>query len=303
MLPRTGAWAGPNERLVAEQFASDVAGHQMTVLHEAGLYRHIRYATPGTGMYSFDLVTFPGHLVVTGDMGTFTFARLPDMFEFFRASAHVNVAYWAQKATSFDRHGPGSGREYTAAAARAWLTGRFNSTGRGPEPARTLLDRLLQAADSEYELREALADADDADWLEGHPEEDFTEPAWHLVWVLYAIRYGISLYDQHTTTHQENMMTTTTTPTTTGATFHRRPVDVQAMRLDGNGAAMTAWLHTLGYDSSAHRSQEGQLLFLAIGGLFVLHAGHWLVRLPGGRLTKLSPSQFADDYQPGAGDE
>lgn len=54
------------------------------MLHEDGIYRHIRFRQPGTMCMHFDLITWPGYLCYTGDMGTYVFTRLADMFEFFR---------------------------------------------------------------------------------------------------------------------------------------------------------------------------------------------------------------------------
>ncbi|AXN51269.1 hypothetical protein DSM43518_04811 [Mycobacterium marinum] len=72
--------------------------HQMAVLRDEGLYRHIRFAEPGTSIWRFDLVTWPGHLVITGDLEDFHFARLADMFEFFRNPVgYINASYWAEK--------------------------------------------------------------------------------------------------------------------------------------------------------------------------------------------------------------
>ncbi|WP_153995362.1 hypothetical protein [Mycobacteroides abscessus] len=72
--------------------------HQMKVLRDNGLYRHIRFAEPGTGIWRFDLVTWPGHLVITGDLEDFHFARIEDMFEFFRNPVgYINPQYWAEK--------------------------------------------------------------------------------------------------------------------------------------------------------------------------------------------------------------
>ena len=81
---------------VAEWFARDVADHQMTVLHEDGTYRHLRFKRPDTGTYWFDLITWPGCLAINGDMQSFLFARLTDMFEFFRADS-INPTYWSEK--------------------------------------------------------------------------------------------------------------------------------------------------------------------------------------------------------------
>jgi hypothetical protein len=93
---------------IAERFAKDTGGwtsedgtqstrpHEMTVLHDEGLYRHLRFRSPDTGVYWFDLITWPGCLTVNGDCGTFTFSREEDMFGFFRGR-QVNPQYWAEK--------------------------------------------------------------------------------------------------------------------------------------------------------------------------------------------------------------
>lgn len=49
-------------------------------------------------MYGFDLVTWPGFLTICGDIGTYTFCRTTDMFEFFEGGGgRVNLGYWAEK--------------------------------------------------------------------------------------------------------------------------------------------------------------------------------------------------------------
>jgi hypothetical protein len=86
---------------VAESFRRDTAKHEMTVLHDDGLYRHLRFRSPENGFYWFDLVTWPGVLAINGDMAGSMFARLTDMFEFFRSGAfgsdRINPGYWAEK--------------------------------------------------------------------------------------------------------------------------------------------------------------------------------------------------------------
>lgn len=51
-----------------ERFLKDVSEHELTVLHEDGLYRHLRFARPNSGQYHFSIVTWPGYLAYTGDM-------------------------------------------------------------------------------------------------------------------------------------------------------------------------------------------------------------------------------------------
>lgn len=78
----------------------DVNGRdlQMEILQDDGLHRHVRFAKPGTGLYRFSLVTWPGYLAISGDVESFTFSREPDMFGFFgRHRNRINPSYWAEK--------------------------------------------------------------------------------------------------------------------------------------------------------------------------------------------------------------
>ena len=52
-----------------ERFAKDTATHAMTILRDDGLYRHLRFKRPNTSSYYFDIITWPGYLAITGDMG------------------------------------------------------------------------------------------------------------------------------------------------------------------------------------------------------------------------------------------
>ena len=93
-----------------EMFLKDVKDHKLTILKDEGLYRHIRLSKPGTGIMRFDLITWPGYLCYTGDMGTYVFTRTADMFEFFRRSDddrryRIDLRYWAKKCESRDRDG------------------------------------------------------------------------------------------------------------------------------------------------------------------------------------------------------
>lgn len=98
-----------------------IQDHQLTVLRDADLYRHIRLAKPGTGIWRFDLITWPGHLVITGDLEDLHFARDDDMFEFFRSPAGlIKPQYWAEKL-----RGPVRVREYSPQKAKQRVTEYF----------------------------------------------------------------------------------------------------------------------------------------------------------------------------------
>lgn len=92
---------------MAKRFKNETATHQMTVLHDEGLYRHLRFKpSEGPSFYWFDLVTWPGNLVFRGDGETYAFSRVKDMFAFFRDGSGygINPLYWSEKLTS-DRDG------------------------------------------------------------------------------------------------------------------------------------------------------------------------------------------------------
>lgn len=79
-----------------ERFLDDVAKHEMTVLADQGNVRHLSFRAPGTVIQHFNLTTWPNHLCVSGDMGTYVFSRLEDMFDFFRENK-INPGYWHEK--------------------------------------------------------------------------------------------------------------------------------------------------------------------------------------------------------------
>lgn len=70
----------------------------MTVLRDDGVDRHLRFKEPGCSAYWFDVITWGGRLYIGGDCGTYVFARLTDMFAFFRSDrGGINPSYWGEK--------------------------------------------------------------------------------------------------------------------------------------------------------------------------------------------------------------
>jgi hypothetical protein len=90
---------------VKEIFPKDVENHKMEIALDQGLHRHLRFRDPKKFGMWFDIVTWPGNLCVRGDMGTFVFCRIQDMFEFFRTKREPNLGYWAEKIEATERHG------------------------------------------------------------------------------------------------------------------------------------------------------------------------------------------------------
>lgn len=183
---------------IAERFARDTAGHQMTVLHDDGLYRHLRFQDPKHGAYWFDIVTWPGCLTIRGDINdAYTFNRLPDMFEFFRGK-HINPGYWAEKLPN----GWNSVKEYSEDTFRKLVKEhvaeaiRYSDAPRGI--SRAVRDEILNRFDlhSEDNAREALDDFEYKGFrFEDTWEWDFRDYDWAFIWACHAIVWGIAQYD------------------------------------------------------------------------------------------------------------
>lgn len=75
---------------------------QMTIVKDDGVFRHLSFRDPEHNHGWFTVTTFPGHLVVVGDYGSYVFARVEDMFEFFRGGADTDPGYCASKALAED---------------------------------------------------------------------------------------------------------------------------------------------------------------------------------------------------------
>ncbi len=194
---------------VARVFASDIEGHEKTVVKDDGLFRHVQFRNPKHGMYWFDLTTVPGTLFFQGDMGAFTFRRLTDMFEFFAGSAErktPNLDYWAQKVTS----GNGTIRRYSEKKLRQHIKDAVEEAAdefpgladavendvllnlEGHEHYdRDLVDEFRYWVDSDS--KEANPNRPDFEFSD-HFEWDCRDFTYQFVWACHAILWGISVY-------------------------------------------------------------------------------------------------------------
>lgn len=199
--PKPGAWISVDEREndVAKHFRADTASHELAVLHEDGLYRHLRFRRPDRGEFWFDLITWPGCLTVRGDYGNaYTFSRESDMIPFFRSrSGRINPYYWAQK---LDR-GTDSVKTYSEDLFRQLVVEHFVDTVRWGDAPRGLgkairAEILSQDLYDEREARDLLESfeykgfqfCDVWEWSFGDWERNF-------LWACHAIVLGIAQYD------------------------------------------------------------------------------------------------------------
>jgi hypothetical protein len=188
---------------ILRRFTLETTEHVMTVAHDDGLYRHLKFRHTGknySGYYWFDLITVPGSLIFRGDGESFVFARLPDMFEFFRESAYngqPNPTYWDEKVTS-DQD---SLKKFSYDKFVARVKEEFIETARNggvpPGTGKALLE-LAEDYDLHYEVnaRQFLDDFEhDGFSFYDVCEWDFRDYDWWFLWACQAIVWGIAYYD------------------------------------------------------------------------------------------------------------
>jgi hypothetical protein len=197
--------------LTETQFLSGVKNHVMIVIRDDGIHRHIRFKDPETSCYHFDLITWPGYLCYTGDMGTYVFQRLTDMFEFFRTNRecknrngeklYVNLSYWGEKLQSVDR---GDGyRNFSDEKFRENVMSWIEDRGLNGKLGHGLRDELESevlscaehggrdeaygaAANFKYNDKEIFTDF----W-----EVDSDDYSHRFLWCCFALAWGIEQYD------------------------------------------------------------------------------------------------------------
>jgi hypothetical protein len=191
------------------RFSADIASHTVTVLRDDGLYRHLRCRRDDSYVYGFDVITWPGYLAYTGDMGCFVFTRLPDMFGFFRGrrEALVDRGYLAEKCVAGDK--TDGVREYSADLFRRAVKTDFDSYAEDlddvdradmwseietevlPRSDDGLQMAVQSALDFVYRGHDGCQHVPFTDFWE-HRLEDYTTRFW---WCCYAIPWAIKQYD------------------------------------------------------------------------------------------------------------
>jgi hypothetical protein len=197
-----------------DRFLKDAANHSMEVIKDDGVHRHLSFTNGGSSCYRFDLITWPGNLCIAGDCGTYVFSRIEDMFDFFRMKKNdfnhskdrklnINTGYWGEKLQAI---GTNAGyEEYSEDLLKSEILRNvtdyweFESTEIKDEVLQELEDDVFsQFGDDEYHDYHI---ADSFKSTHGHELTDlwecsFKQYTFHYLWCLYAIVYGIGVYDQ-----------------------------------------------------------------------------------------------------------
>jgi len=185
-----------------DYFRREVVEHEMTIVLDQGLHRHLRFRRPGTGIWAFDIITWPGRLMITGDIADFAFARLPDMFEFFGGDPdRINAHYWGEKLIA-----PRDCRSYSEARFRAVVGGLYREAVEdgaiAPDDAEPVWHDLeLEVLEYAYarELAMPAAEAFESHSFEFHDvwDWDVRDFDWHYLLCCWAIVWGIAKYREH----------------------------------------------------------------------------------------------------------
>jgi hypothetical protein len=212
---------------IAERFARDTATHRMTILHDDGLYRHLRFTAmhlcndaewrAANGFYWFDLITWPGSLTINGGCGTYTFSRITDMFEFFRSRYGINPQYWAEKVQGETKVKSYSEEQFRQQVKEAVT----EAEGECPGVSAAVEEKfygVLAEWDITYEdgARRALGEfsfyKDESDRYAPRKEPDFrfcdawewdfTDWDWTFLWCCHAIQWGIGQHDKQAVAEQ-----------------------------------------------------------------------------------------------------
>jgi hypothetical protein len=194
---------------IAARFARDTADHAMTVLHDDGLHRHLRFQRQvwrpplvplKSSFYWFDLITVPGTLIFQGDGTSYVFSRSKDMFAFFRMSAYdgrPNIDYWAEKVTSGHETLKKFDDDLFVKTMREHYVELIRDGKVPPGTSKALLEHA-EDYDWTYEVNaRELIDSFEHKGFRFHDtwEWNFREYDWWFVWACHAIVWGIRQYD------------------------------------------------------------------------------------------------------------
>lgn len=187
---------------IHDRFIHDIRDHVMTIQLDQDCHRHLRLAIPGSSNQHFNIVTWPGYLSISGDMGSYTFARTQDMFGFFRdpdMTNKINCQYWHEKAVAIDRDG--GPKQFSKEKFRdAVLEDSAEWQVRLGDASKIMEEIQYNVACTDVSnIHEAHTRVRDFEASDGNHFQDFDynlmEWSFHFQWVLKAIVWAIKQYD------------------------------------------------------------------------------------------------------------
>ena len=205
-----------------EYFLKTIEKHEMTIIKDDDLYRHLRFRQPESSNRYFDLITWKGHLCITGDMGTWVFARLDDMFNFFtgkdaslKEDLNINPSYWSEKIIGKSRFGGGTSQDgCTKFNFDLWKKNvidhikiNWNLTDDEYSDCIKKLEKdVFDMCNEEYdsECYSSLLDFEYQDYTFDDEMPDGYKYIHHFLWICYAIVWGILKYKETKIIQEKN---------------------------------------------------------------------------------------------------
>ena len=196
--------------------------NKLFILHDDGVYRHLRLAKAiDSLMEGFDLITFPGALVFTGDYGDYTWKRIEDMAYFFSGentdfkTRTPDFSYWAEKLVAEGMYASRKTRQFDDEGVRKEILARYvEYCDEHPEMSdakkiaiwERLDNEVLQPSDyssseaCEFEMRNRLYDYSEND-RRGAPAILHNTYDWGMhcltdnyIWACYCVAWGLEQY-------------------------------------------------------------------------------------------------------------
>jgi hypothetical protein len=189
-----------------DRYRSDTKNHELTILHDDGLYRHLRVARAGSSMYYFDLLTWPGRLSIVGDVQPgWVFSRVEDMFEFFRSpNEQINPTYWSEKVIT----GRAEMESFSEEKFRAYVTEVVDQCEESwPGLREAVKEQIFDDDAGSYMFDQEAFDAlgafhfsitenERTRWFQFDlADARFRDWDWSFLWCCHAIVDGIARYD------------------------------------------------------------------------------------------------------------
>jgi len=196
---------------LVDEFNRDTRDHTLTVLHDSGVYRHLRFNAPGHGSYAFEIISSLGTLTITGDMGSFTFCQTAEMFHYFRGA--FKPERWATKVVNGVAGGRDEVSEFSDPAFTHWVQEDYLETKDEVDPG--IAQQLKQLLDDTFLSGNAanIGSADEALWMldeldlpdelggqyadAAHSVKEWMRLKYHFVWCTAAILTGIRTFEAH----------------------------------------------------------------------------------------------------------
>lgn len=195
---------------VEQSFINDTANHTMDIINDDGVNRRIVFSNNGSSVYQYVLHTWPGYLMISGDMGTYVFRRINDMFEFFdtgSANYKINPGYWSEKLEAINSHcgQDASIKTYNEDLFEEMIKDTTTDFIKESELSEDEISDLQASINEEilcYKDEEQRAMQAAYDYYNTELELNFyelpfgncREYSYHFIWILYAIEDAIKQY-------------------------------------------------------------------------------------------------------------